>query len=71
MDLNPLPRLMRLVFRRFINEDPRAAFVLLERVTARDGAAPDPAELSVADRVYKDLCAAALREGRQGSRCAS
>lgn len=40
MPLNPLPWLMRLVFKRFINEDPRAAFVLLESVTAREGGRP-------------------------------
>jgi hypothetical protein len=72
LSLNPLPWLIRLVFRRFINEDPKAAFVMLEHVPTGDAgtespgerAGPDPTEARVADRVYRDLAAAAVAKAR-------
>jgi hypothetical protein len=63
--LNPLPWFMKLAFRQFINEDPNAAFVMLERVPDRATVAVDPVETKVAHRVYKDLAAVAAPKGRQ------
>ena len=65
LPLNPLPWILRLVFRRFIDEDPRAAFVVLERVPAREAGEVDPVDSRVADRVYKDLSTAAAPKARQ------
>jgi hypothetical protein len=65
LHLNPVPWFVKLAFRQFINEDPKAAFVMLERVSDRATGAVDPTEARVADRVYKDLAAVAAPKGRQ------
>jgi hypothetical protein len=67
LSVSPLPWMVRIVFRRFVNEDPKAAYLMLERISAREAGTADPAEVRVADRVYKDLSAAAMPKGRQVS----
>jgi hypothetical protein len=62
---DPLSWFMKLAFRQFINEDPKAAFVVHERVPAATAGTADPSEARVADRVYKDLAAVAGPKGRQ------
>jgi hypothetical protein len=63
--LNPLRWFVKLAFRRFINEDPKAAFVVLERIPDRATGSADPTQARVVDRVYKQLAAIAAPKGRQ------